>query len=209
MPKIDELWANACKGTMFLDEHEPIKRAWKKCKRGDWMIEFAKNLGISLKELTLAKGLIAQTITHLIEKDTSKKAVDMAIAFGEGKASREELEQAVYSAQFDDDHADRAAFWAANTSSVDFVAAEVAYAAAYDGIFNRSRRNFRYYYATVSADAAAIAVACGADADAIEDNFVALAVVAYKASLKKSADICRRVLTKTLFAKIAEMRSQE
>ena len=45
----------------------------------------------NLRELTLAKGHCANTVRHLMKDQRSIDAVDAAIAFGEGKITKEEL----------------------------------------------------------------------------------------------------------------------
>ena len=111
-------------------------KTWKKvystCHRGDWLLWlFARTNHDNLRELTLAKGHCANTVRHLMKDERSIAAVDAAIAFGEGKITKEELDAAAYAA------ADAA-------SAAVFDAAFSAYAAA-------------AYYA--SADAAADAYA--------------------------------------------------
>ena len=72
-----------------------LKEAWKTCPRGDWMIwYYAKTHPKNLRKLTLAKALCANTVRHLMQDERSKKAVDTAILFGQGKATREELDAA-------------------------------------------------------------------------------------------------------------------
>ena len=84
------------------------------CERGDWILWlFVRTNPDSLKELTLAKGHCANTVRHLMKDERSIKAVDTAIAFGEGKATNEELASAAYDA------------------NVAYAAAEAAYAADY------------------------------------------------------------------------------
>ena len=76
------------------------------CKRGDWILWlFARMNPDSLRELTLAKGHCANTVRHLMKDQRSIKAFDVAIAFGEGKATRKELDDAD-AAAFDADAAD-------------------------------------------------------------------------------------------------------
>jgi hypothetical protein len=89
------------------------------CERGDWILWlFARINPNSLKELTLAKGHCANTVRDQMTDERSRKAVDTAIAFGEGKATREEL----------DASAD-AAFAALDTSAP-FAASSSAFAAS-------------------------------------------------------------------------------
>jgi hypothetical protein len=48
----------------------------------------------NLRELTLVKAHCANTVRHLMTDKRSTHAIDVAIAFGEGRATREELNTA-------------------------------------------------------------------------------------------------------------------
>ena len=88
------------------------------CHRGDWLLWlYRRSEGYNLQKLTLAKGLCANTVRHLMKDERSLKAVDAAIDFGNGKISREELNAAAY------------ANAAANVAAVD----AAAYAAVVSG----------------------------------------------------------------------------
>lgn len=93
-----------------------IEQIVDQCHRGDWLLWLAGKVDIGLKPLTLAKGHCANTVRHLMEDERSIKAVDVAIAFGEGKASREEL--------------DASAAWAAAAARDAWAAADAAAASA-------------------------------------------------------------------------------
>jgi hypothetical protein len=99
-----------------------IEEIVEQCHRGDWLLWLAAKIDIGLQPLTLAKGHCANTVRHLMKDERSIKAVDTAIAFGEGKATREELDKAA-------DAADAAA-WVAAYVAVAWVAADVAADAA-------------------------------------------------------------------------------
>ena len=73
-----------------------IEEIVEQCHRGDWLLWLAAKIDIGLQPLTLAKGHCANTVRHLMKDERSIKAVDTAIAFGEGKATREELDKAAY-----------------------------------------------------------------------------------------------------------------
>ena len=90
------------------------------CDRGDWGLWIAKKVDVDLRLRTLAKGHCANTVRQLMTDERSINAVDVAIAFGEDKATREELD-AAYAAAF-------AAAFAAGFA-VDFAAVAAAYAA--------------------------------------------------------------------------------
>ena len=144
------------------------------CHRGDWLLWlYRRSKGYDFQKLTLAKGLCANTVRHLMQDERSIKAVDAAISFGNGEISRDELNAAAYAAA--DDISD-AAYVAA--------AAVAAYAAA-DAISD-------------AAYAATAAVAAHAAADAISDAAyaatAAVAAAARKTNQRKTADIVREIL---------------
>ena len=97
----------------FRRQYATFADAWAACPRGDWMLWIAKKAGVNLRTLTLAKGLCAETVIHLMKDERSRNAVRVAIAYGKGEATDEELSAA------------RAAYAAARA------AYPAAYAAAY------------------------------------------------------------------------------
>jgi len=68
------------------------------CYRGDWLLWLAYHLKVDDRPFTLAKGHCANTVRHLIKDERSIKAVDAAIAYGNGEISKEELKNAAYPA---------------------------------------------------------------------------------------------------------------
>ena len=89
---------DACEPAIDLAGDKPIEQIVAECHRGDWLLWLAKKCGVELQPLTLAKGHCANTVRHLMTDERSLKAVDVAIAFGEGKATREELDDAASAA---------------------------------------------------------------------------------------------------------------
>ena len=114
----------------------PIEEVVATCHRGDWLLWLAQKVDVDLRLRTLAKGHCANTVRHLMTDERSLNAVDVAIAFGEGKATREELDAAAYTAYAAADGSGAAAAAAAAsvaaTDAADAAAATataVAYAA--------------------------------------------------------------------------------
>ena len=182
MNKLNELLEslNACsEATIWANTQPDLQTAWANCQRGDWMLWLYKRMyPDNLRELTLAKGLAANTVRHLMKDERSIAAVDAAIAFGEGKISADELESAYAAAVAAADAADAAAD-----------AADDAAAAA----------DAAYYAAVAAADAAYAAAADAACADAVSVADAAYtAYAAYAAARKENqqltADICRKYL---------------
>ncbi len=123
---------DACDEAIEWAGDRTIEEIVKDCDRGDWLLWLAKKIDIELQPLTLAKGHCANTVRHLMKDERSIKAVDMAIAFGEGRATMEELNNAAYAVAVAD-----AAYAAAAAAVADAAyaaaaaaAAEAAYAAA-------------------------------------------------------------------------------
>jgi hypothetical protein len=86
---------NACKDAREWAGDKSWEEIYNTCHRGDWLLWlFKKTNPNDLQLLTLAKGHCANTVRHLMTDERSINAVDVAIAFGEGKASREELDAA-------------------------------------------------------------------------------------------------------------------
>ena len=59
------------------------------CHRGDWLLWLAYKLEVDDRPFTLAKGHCANTVRHLMKDERSIKAVDAAIAYGNGEVSKE------------------------------------------------------------------------------------------------------------------------
>jgi hypothetical protein len=110
---------NACKLAREWAGDMPIEEVVATCDRGDWLLWLAQEVDADFQLFTLAKGHCANMVRHLMKDDRSINAVDVAIAFGEGKATREELDAAAYAA---------AAYAAAAYAAT--AAATAAYAAA-------------------------------------------------------------------------------
>ena len=114
---------NACSDAVEWAANKTVEEVVATCHRGDWFLWLAKKCDIGLQSLTLAKGHCANTVRHLMDDDRSLKAVDTAIAFGEGTATREELDAASAAA-----YAAYAAAYA--TAYGTYADADAAYAAA-------------------------------------------------------------------------------
>ena len=114
---------DACKLAREWAGDMPIEEVVATCHRGDWLLWLAKKVDVDFRLFTLAKGHCANTVRHLMKDDRSINAVDVAIAFGEGKATREELDDAAYAAAY-------AAYAAAYAAYAAYAAAYAAYAAA-------------------------------------------------------------------------------
>ena len=73
-----------------------LGKSWREvydtCHRGDWLLWlYRMSKGYDLQKLTLAKGLCANTVRHLMRDERSLKAVDAVIAFGRGEINIDEL----------------------------------------------------------------------------------------------------------------------
>jgi len=166
---------NACPEAMEWVGNKSWEECYATCHIGDWLLWLFKRTNPDdLRLLTLAKGHCANTVRHLMKDERSLKAVEAAIAFGEGKISREKLNTSAYAAA---DYAAAAAAYADYAAAYAAAAASAAAAAAY----------------TASAAAYAASAAAASDAAA----YVAYAAYAYAAKKENqqlTADICRKYL---------------
>ena len=90
---------HACdEALQWASQFETFPEAWAACERGDWMLWIAGMMRIDSRKLTLAKGLIAQTVEHLMTDERSKAAVKAAIDYGKGVIGDEELAAAAAAA---------------------------------------------------------------------------------------------------------------
>ena len=160
---------NACEHGYLFAKDLTLEEFLATCHRGDWILWlFAKSNPKSIRELTLAKGHCVNTVRHLMEDERSLRAVDVAIAFGDGRATKKELDSAYAAADAAADAAAYSAYAATNA------AAYSAYAAA-----NAAA------YAAANAAAAPAYAAADAAADSASN---------YKKNQMETADICRKYL---------------
>lgn len=177
----------ACSAAQSWAEGRTIEEAIAECRRGDWMLWLAQRLKVDHRVLTLAKGHCVNTVRHLMKDDRSIKAVDAAIAYGEGRIPEDELKEAAAGA---------------------ITAAEAAYSVA-------SYVSYAYY-ASAAAAADAAAAAADADAAAAAAAYYAAAAAAYCAAAaasgaarhetqKQTADICRKYIGQLIIDKVNEI----
>jgi hypothetical protein len=211
---------NACEDGYLFAKDLTLEEFLETCERGDWILWLFKRTNpAAIRELTSAKAHCANTVRHLMKDKTSLKAVDIALKFGAGKATRKDLDtaadaaytavgasyastaNAAYAAA-DADYATRAANAVASAAS----AADADYAA--NAYASSNAANAAANAAASAANAAASADAdyvgaqaayASADADyAGAQAAYAAAQAAYaaakKKNQKKTADICRQDL---------------
>jgi hypothetical protein len=211
---------NACEDGFEFAKDLTLEEFLETCQRGDWILWlFARTNPKSLKELTLAKAHCANTVRHLMIDERSLNAVDVALAFGEGLATREELADAANAAyaaanaayaaadaaNAADDAANAAAFAASNAayaaddaayaaafaaSNAAYAAADAANAAAF-AASNAANAADDAAYAAFAASNAAFAAADDANANAAS---AAASASAKKQNQKQTANICRKFL---------------
>jgi hypothetical protein len=146
----------ACEEAVAWVGDKTLEQAWNECHRGDWMLWiYRRSLNYNIQTLTLVKGHCANTVRHLMKDERSKKAVDVAIAFGKGNATHEELNaDAAYAAA-----AYAAAAYAAAAAADAAAYAAAAAAAAADAAYAAYAAAAYAAYAAAAADAAAAAAA--------------------------------------------------
>jgi len=166
---------NACSYGMEWMGNRTIEEYIRDADRGDWMLWLARKIKLPLQIRTLAKAHCAGTVLYLMKDERSKNAVKVAIAFGEGNASREELDAAAAAAD--------AAYAAADADAATYAAYAAAYVAA-------------------AADAAADAADAAADAYAYAAADAAYAADARTKNQKETAEICRKYLGDLIIQKV-------
>ena len=187
MKKLEFIDLEACEEAADWASGKTWKKVYTTCHRGDWLLWlFAKTNPNDLRELTLAKGHCANTVRHLMKDERSIAAVDAAIAFGDGKITKEELDAAA-----NNTYAAYSAYSSVNT----------AYAAAYPAAYPAAALSAAAFASaaaanTANANAAAYAAADAAYADAA--YAAAYPAAAYadakKENQQQTADICRKCL---------------
>jgi len=122
---------DACRdGADYFNSFDTPQDFVKNCNRGDWLLWlFQRTNPAELQLLTLAKAHCANTVRHLMTDERSRNAVDVAIKFGNGLATIEELKQAT-DAAYEAYAAAYAAAYVAAEKEAAYAAAYAAYAAA-------------------------------------------------------------------------------
>ena len=209
---------NACKESIEWVGDKTIEQAINECPRGDWMLWlFQKVCPDDLRLLTLAKGHCANTVRHLMSDELSIKAVDVAIAFGEGKASRKELDSAYASADSADSayasadsaYASAAAAYASDSASASADSASAAYAS---DSASAAYAAYAYFAASDSASASAAAAYAAAYDYSAYAYFAASDSASASAAAKisnqlETANICRKYLGEKLIKGLKEVNN--
>jgi hypothetical protein len=144
--------------------------------------------------LTLTKGHCANTVRHLMKDKRSRDAVDAAIAYGEGKITREELNNFsddAMAAYIDADFAANDAISINSTDAYIIDASASAANAAFEVINTENNVIDAIHVAVVTAEATDVAagnVAAG-EVDRIKNQ-------------QKTADICRKYLTNAVMKRL-------
>ena len=162
MKTIDQLLIEleACKKAKKWALGKTFIEVYTTCHRGDWLNWlFSKTNPEDIQLLMLVKGHQANTVRHLMKDDRSLKAVDTAIAFGEGRATKEELINAADAAWAA--RAAATAGYAACAADDDAAAVAAAAVAADDSAHTAAAADAAY---DVAADAAGHAARAAADA---------------------------------------------
>jgi len=121
----------ACEEAVEWAGDKTAKEVIATCHRGDWLLWLADKLKVDDRPLVLAKGHCANTVRHLMKDDRSIKAVDAAIAYGNGEISKEALKAASYASDSATSaaYSDSYATYAAASAYASYCAASAADAA--------------------------------------------------------------------------------
>ena len=180
--KMDELLIElrACRAAKEWAQGKTFEEVYTTCERGDWLCWlFAKTNHEDVQLLTLVKGYQANTVRHLMKDARSMKAVDIAIAFGEGKATREELRNAADAA------------WVATAASDARYAADAARAEAWAAWAASAAYAATARGAIYASDAA---IDAGAAARSAAGSYAA-SYAAEQANQQQTADIFRKYIS--------------
>ena len=162
---------DACKEAIIWAGDKDFKTVYETCERGDWLLWlYARTNKDDLRRLTLAKAHCANTVRDLMNDKRSTDAIDIAILFGEGKATLEQLN-------------------AASLASYAADAANAAYSSA----------SFAANAASAANSSASLADAADAAYYASSASYTASSLASYAAAAQKqnqqlTADICRKYL---------------
>jgi hypothetical protein len=160
--------AGACREARAWVGRKDFPTAWRKCKRGDWMLWFAQKAKLcNSRKLTLMKASCSALARPYIRDERSLAALDAAFAYASGKMEERELAEYVDAA------------FAAATAAAAAAADNTAAAAAADSVFAAVCG----VGAAADDAAAAAAAADAADADAARADVLA-----------RCADIFREIL---------------
>jgi hypothetical protein len=168
---------DACQEAREWAEGKSWEEVYNTCHRGDWLLWLAEKQGVDKPLLILVGGHCANTVRHLMTDPRSTHAVDTAIAYGEGRARKDELKKARGAAV--------AAAWAAAWAATDAAAVAAAWAAAW-----------------AATDAAAVAAAwAAARAAAWAAERAAAWAVAGAAAVAAAADVANQQATADIVRK--------
>ena len=186
------------------------KEAWQNCERGDWMLWLAKALNVDDRKLTLAKYHCVNQVRHLMEDQRSIDALNAALKYANGEINEDELNTAATDAADAYIAAATAATATAAGAAYAAVAAATATAAATAATATAAGAAYAAYAAVAAADAYIAAVAAADAADYAATDAAATDTYTYNAarrkSLKKSADICREILTEEVLTAYKKLK---
>ena len=95
-----------------------LEAAWYKCDRGEWLGWLVDKIGIDPRTRVLCAALCANEVRHLMRDQRSIDAVDVALKYGRGNATDEELYDANDAAYLAAAHSDAiGAYSAANCAA--------------------------------------------------------------------------------------------
>ena len=194
MKKLEFIDLEACDEAADWASGKTWEEVYATCHRGEWLLWlFAKTNPKNFRELTLAKGHCANTVRHLMKDERSIAAVDAAIAFGEGKITKGELDAAFYASAYASASASASAAYANASANASANAAADAAFASFAAANAATYAAFASYAAYATDDAATYA-ATGAYATAASYAADAAAGYAEKKNQQQTADICRKYL---------------
>ncbi len=160
---------DACLPARAWAADKTVEEVVEQCDRGDWLMWLGAKVKVDEKNFFLAQAHCSNTVRHLMKDERSVKAVDVAIAHGEGKASAFQLREAISDAHD-----------------------------AYMGCFDRSLSGLAAAYAAYSVAAyentATYTIQAAQDAAIKASPDSAFIVNAINGNRKATADVCRKYI---------------
>ena len=120
---------HACKEAREWAGDKTWEEIYTTCHRGDWLLWlFARANPEDKLQLILAAAHCVNTVRNLMRDERSRKAIDIAIRYGEGNATDGELADAAYAAYeaYEASAADAAYAAAASAANAADIAADIA-----------------------------------------------------------------------------------
>lgn len=82
-------------GIEFAKTQDTPEEAWQNCTNGEWLLWIASVLGVDDRRLTAAKAMCAKQIEQYMYDKRSRRALQAALDYAEGKITRDTLNMTI------------------------------------------------------------------------------------------------------------------